>query len=205
MGMLINGSWQDIWYDTDGNEGRFVRESARFRDWVTADGSAGPSGDGGYAAEGGRYHLYVSLACPWAHRTLIVRALKGLEALIDVSVVSPLMLEQGWTYTETEGSSGDLVNGHQFHHQVYTRANPNYTGRVTVPVLWDRQRDTIVSNESADIIRMLNSAFDGLTGNTLDLYPEELRENIEQWNARIYPAVNNGVYRAGFATTQEAY
>ncbi|MFU8764220.1 MAG: glutathione S-transferase family protein [Haliea sp.] len=205
MGMLVNGRWKDVWYDTDGNAGRFERESARFRHWVTADGSAGPSGDSGYAAESGRYHLYVSLACPWAHRTLIVRTLKGLEALIDVSVVSPLMLDQGWTYTEAEDSSGDLVNGHQFHHQVYTRANPDYTGRVTVPVLWDRQRDTIVSNESADIIRMLNSAFDGLTGNTLDLYPERFRENIEQWNERIYPAVNNGVYRAGFATTQEAY
>lgn len=205
MGMLVDGSWQDVWYDTDGNEGRFVRESARFRHWVTADGSAGPSGDSGYAAESGRYHLYVSLACPWAHRTLIVRTLKGLQDLIDMSAVSPLMLDRGWTYNEAEGSSGDRVHGHQFHHEVYTRAKPDYSGRVTVPVLWDRQRDTIVSNESADIIRMLNSAFDGLTGNTLDLYPERLQEDIERWNERIYPAVNNGVYRAGFATTQDAY
>ncbi|MEQ9462568.1 MAG: glutathione S-transferase family protein [Haliea sp.] len=205
MGMLVNGNWQDIWYDTDGNQGRFVRESARFRHWVTPEGSAGPSGDSGFAAASGRYHLYVSLACPWAHRTLIVRSLKGLDDLIDVSVVSPLMLEQGWTYDEAEGSSGDRVHGHRFHHEVYTRANPDYTGRVTVPVLWDRQRDTIVSNESADIIRMFNSAFDGLTGNTLDLYPEQLRPDIEHWNERIYPAVNNGVYRAGFATTQRAY
>lgn len=205
MGLLIDGNWEDIWYDTDSNEGRFVRESARFRHWVTADGSAGPSGDSGFAAESGRYHLYVSLACPWAHRTLIVRSLKDLEQLIDVSVVSPLMLEQGWAYNEAEGSSGDRVHGHQFHHQVYTRADPDYTGRVTVPVLWDRQRDTIVSNESADIIRMLNSAFDDLTGNTLNLYPGSLQKDIERWNERIYPAVNNGVYRAGFATTQDAY
>lgn len=205
MGMLVDGEWQDVWYDTDGNEGRFVRESARFRHWVTADGSAGPSGDSGYSAEPGRYHLYVSLACPWAHRTLIVRSLKGLDDFIDVSVVSPLMLEQGWTFNEAEGSSGDRVHGHQFHREVYTRANPNYTGRVTVPVLWDRHQDTIVSNESADIIRMLNSAFDKLTGNSLDLFPEKLRPEIERWNERIYPAVNNGVYRAGFATAQDAY
>ncbi len=205
MGMLVDGNWRDIWYDTDGNKGRFVRESARFRHWVTPDGSAGPSGDSGFAAASGRYHLYVSLACPWAHRTLIVRSLKGLHDLIDVSVVSPLMLEQGWTYNEAEGSSGDRVHGHRFHHEVYTRADPDYTGRVTVPVLWDRHRDTIVSNESADIIRMFNSAFDGLTGNTLDLYPEQLRRDIERWNESIYPAVNNGVYRAGFATTQQAY
>ena len=205
MGMLVDGNWRDIWYDTDGNKGRFVRESARFRHWVTPNGSAGPSGDSGFAAASGRYHLYVSLACPWAHRTLIVRSLKGLHDLIDVSVVSPLMLEQGWTYNEAEGSSGDRVHGHRFHHEVYTRADPDYTGRVTVPVLWDRHRDTIVSNESADIIRMFNSAFDGLTGNTLDLYPEQLRRDIERWNESIYPAVNNGVYRAGFATTQQAY
>ncbi len=205
MGMLVDGTWQDVWYDTDGNKGRFVRENARFRHWITPDGSAGPSGDSGFAAAAGRYHLYVSLACPWAHRTLILRSLKGLEDLIDVSVVSPLMLEQGWTYNEAEGSSGDRVNGHRFHHELYTRANPHYTGRVTVPVLWDRNRDTIVSNESADIVRMFNSAFDGITGNTLDLYPVKLRQDIDHWNERIYPAVNNGVYRAGFATTQQAY
>ena len=205
MGKLVDGQWQDVWYDTDSNEGRFVRESAGFRHWVTADGAAGPTGDDGFAAAAGRYHLYVSLACPWAHRTLIVRALKGLEALIDVSVVSPLMLENGWTFNRDEGSSGDLVGNADFHHQIYTRAAPNYTGRVTVPVLWDRERNTIVSNESADIIRMLNSAFDALTGNTVDLYPTALHSAIDAWNKRIYPAVNNGVYRAGFATTQEAY
>ena len=205
MGKLVDGQWQDVWYDTDSNEGRFVRESAGFRHWVTADGAAGPTGDDGFAAAAGRYHLYVSLACPWAHRTLIVRALKGLEPLIDVSVVSPLMLENGWTFNRDEGSSGHLVGNADFHHQIYTRAAPNYTGRVTVPVLWDRERNTIVSNESADIIRMLNSAFDALTGNTVDLYPTALHSAINAWNERIYPAVNNGVYRAGFATTQEAY
>ena len=205
MGKLVDGQWQDVWYDTDSNEGRFVRESAGFRHWVTADGAAGPTGDNGFAAAAGRYHLYVSLACPWAHRTLIVRALKGLEPLIDVSVVSPLMLENGWTFNRDEGSSGDLVGNADFHHQIYTRAAPNYTGRVTVPVLWDRERNTIVSNESADIIRMLNSAFDALTGNTVDLYPTALHSAINAWNKRIYPAVNNGVYRAGFATTQDAY
>lgn len=205
MGKLVDGQWQDVWYDTDSNEGRFVRESAGFRHWVTADGAAGPTGDNGFAAAAGRYHLYVSLACPWAHRTLIVRALKGLEPLIDVSVVSPLMLENGWTFNRDEGSSGDLVGNADFHHQIYTRAAPNYTGRVTVPVLWDRERNTIVSNESADIIRMLNSAFDALTGNNVDLYPTALHSAINAWNKRIYPAVNNGVYRAGFATTQDAY
>ncbi|KGE04474.1 glutathione S-transferase family protein [Pseudohaliea rubra] len=205
MGLLIDGQWHDRWYDTSKSGGRFQREEARFRHWVTADGSPGPDGDGGFAAAPGRYHLYVSLACPWAHRTLIVRALKGLEGLIDVSVVSPLMLENGWTFDEAAGSSGDRIGGRAFMHEVYTAAAPDYTGRVTVPVLWDRERATIVSNESADIVRMLNTAFDGLTGSTLDLYPEDLRESIDAWNARVYPRVNNGVYRAGFATTQAAY
>ena len=205
MGMLVEGKWQDVWYDTSKSKGRFVRESARFHHWVTADGSAGPQGDAGFTAEPGRYHLYVSLACPWAHRTLIVRALKGLAPLIDVSVVSPIMLEQGWTYNTDEGSTGDLVNGHDFHHQVYTTAEPDYTGRVTVPVLWDKQTQRIVNNESSEIIRMFNHAFDELTGNRLDFYPSALRAGIDQWNDRIYPAVNNGVYRAGFATSQEAY
>ncbi len=205
MGMLVDGQWQDVWYDTKSSGGRFVRENARFRNWVTADGGAGPEGDGGFKAEPGRYHLYVSLACPWAHRTLIVRALKGLEELIDVSVVSPIMLDQGWTYNRDEGSTGDAVSDHAFHYQVYTAAKPDYTGRVTVPVLWDREQQTIVNNESSEIIRMFNSAFNGITGNDHDFYPEALRPQIEQWNDRIYPAVNNGVYRAGFATTQEAY
>jgi putative glutathione S-transferase len=205
MGLLIDGQWHDRWYDTDKSGGRFVREDARFRHWVTADGAPGPDGDGGFAAAPDRYHLYVSLACPWAHRTLIVRALKGLEDLIDVSVVSPLMLSQGWTFETAEGSTGDRVGGRAFMHEVYTAARADYSGRVTVPVLWDRERETIVSNESADIVRMLGSAFDGLTGNTLDLYPANLRETIDGWNARVYQRVNNGVYRAGFATTQAAY
>lgn len=205
MGLLVEGQWRDKWYDTGSSGGRFVREDANFRHWVTADGSAGATGEGGFAAAAGRYHLYVSLACPWAHRTLILRQLKSLTDLIAVSVVSPLMLDHGWTFNRAEGSTGDKLAGRDYHHQVYTDARPDYTGRVTVPVLWDSERETIVSNESADIIRMLNSAFDGLTGNTEDFYPPDLREAIDAWNARIYPAVNNGVYRAGFATTQAAY
>lgn len=205
MGMLVEGKWHDKWYDTSASGGRFIREDAQFRNWVTPDGEPGPTGEGGYAAEAGRYHLYVSLACPWAHRTLMVRALKGLNELIDVSVVSPLMLSNGWTYTVEEGSSGDRLKGHDFHHQLYTDAVSDYSGRVTVPVLWDTKRNTIVNNESSEIIRMFNTAFNDLTGNTEDYYPEELREKIDTWNDRIYPAINNGVYRAGFATSQGAY
>jgi putative glutathione S-transferase len=198
MGLLVDGRWQDRWYDTSASGGRFIREDAQFRDFIGAE-------DGRFPAESGRYHLYVSLACPWAHRTLIVRSLKELDRHIGVSVVSPIMLDKGWTFDESEGSSGDALHGAGFMHELYTRARPDYSGRVTVPVLWDRQSDTIVSNESSEIIRMLGTAFDGLTGNTLDLYPERLRDDIDGWNSRIYPAVNNGVYRAGFATTQEAY
>ncbi|QRY77518.1 glutathione S-transferase family protein [Pseudomonas sp. PDNC002] len=204
MGQLIDGRWQDQWYDTS-KDGRFQRENAQRRNWVTADGQPGPTGDGGFRAEAGRYHLYVSLACPWAHRTLIYRQLKGLESLIDVSVVSWLMLENGWTFDKALGSTGDKLDGLDFLHQRYTRDDPHYTGRVTVPVLWDKREQRIVSNESAEIIRMFNSAFDGITGNPLDLYPEALRAQIDELNERIYPAVNNGVYRAGFATTQDAY
>ncbi|MCP1603079.1 glutathione S-transferase family protein [Pseudomonas citronellolis] len=204
MGQLIDGRWQDQWYDTS-KDGRFQRENAQRRNWVSADGQPGPSGEGGFRAEAGRYHLYVSLACPWAHRTLIYRQLKGLAGLIDVSVVSWLMRENGWTFDRSLGSTGDALNGLQFLHQRYTRDDPHYTGRVTVPVLWDKQRKCIVSNESAEIIRMFNSAFDGLTGNDLDLYPTPLQGEIDALNERIYPAVNNGVYRAGFATSQEAY
>lgn len=204
MGLLIDGRWHDQWYDT-GDSGRFQRESAQRRNWVTADGSAGPSGSSGFKAEAGRYHLYVSLACPWAHRTLILRKLKGLESLIDVSVVSWLMREQGWTFDRSTGSSGDHLDNLSYMHQRYTANDQHYTGRVTVPALWDKQTGGIVSNESAEIIRMFNSAFDGLTGNALDLYPEALRERIDSLNERIYPTVNNGVYRAGFATTQDAY
>ncbi|HLT04544.1 MAG TPA: glutathione S-transferase family protein [Pseudomonas sp.] len=204
MGLLIDGRWHDQWYDT-ARDGRFQREEAQRRHWITPDGSPGASGAGGFAAEAGRYHLYVSLACPWAHRTLIARALKGLEGLIDVSVVSWLMRERGWTFDEQTGSSGDALDRLEFLYQRYQQDDPHYTGRVTVPMLWDKRQQRIVSNESADILRMFNSAFDDLTDSTLDLYPEALRSEIDALNARIYPRVNNGVYRAGFATTQEAY
>ncbi|WP_341963507.1 glutathione S-transferase family protein [Pseudomonas sp. RC10] len=203
MGLLVEGRWQDQWYES--KDGAFQREQAQRRNWVTADGRPGPSGEGGFKAEAGRYHLYVSLACPWAHRTLIVRKLKGLESLIDVSVVSWLMRESGWTFDKQTGSTGDALDGHTFFYQRYLADNPNYTGRVTVPVLWDKKLQRIVSNESSEIIRMFNSAFDDLTGNRLDLYPESLRPEINRLNDAIYPAVNNGVYRAGFATTQKAY
>ncbi|RMT85437.1 glutathione S-transferase family protein [Pseudomonas viridiflava] len=204
MGLLVEGRWQDQWYESS-KDGAFQRENAQRRSWVTADGKPGPSGEGGFAAEADRYHLYVSLACPWAHRTLILRKLKGLESLIDVSVVSWLMLENGWTFDREKGSSGDALDNLTFLHQRYTADDPHYTGRVTVPVLWDKQQQRIVSNESAEIIRMFNSAFDELTGNGLDFYPSALRPTIDELNERIYPAVNNGVYRAGFATSQNAY
>jgi putative glutathione S-transferase len=205
MGLLIDGRWHDRWYDTKGSGGRFVRSEAPFRNWVTADGSPGPSGEGGFAAEPGRYHLYVSLACPWAHRTLIFRKLKGLEGMIGVSVVHWHMGEQGWTFEAAPGATGDTLYGSRFLHELYTRAVPGCTGRVTVPVLWDRKRETIVSNESSEIIRMLNAAFDRQGARPGDYWPAELRGEIERINARVYPTVNNGVYRAGFATTQEAY
>ncbi|MCC6001840.1 MAG: glutathione S-transferase family protein [Pararhodobacter sp.] len=206
MGRLIDGKWSSEWYDTKSTGGAFKRDTSRFRNWVTADGAAGPSGEGGFAAESGRYHLYVSYACPWAQRSLIFRALKGLEDHIGVSAVHPDMLENGWEFgTDFDGATGDQLHGFDYMHQVYTRADPQVSGRVTVPVLWDRKRETIVSNESAEIIRMLNTAFDGITGNTLDLYPEPLRDGIDQINARVYDTVNNGVYKAGFATTQSAY
>ncbi|MFP3495385.1 glutathione S-transferase family protein [Pseudomonas sp. SIMBA_059] len=204
MGLLIEGHWKDQWYESSA-DGAFQREQAQRRNWVTTDGRPGPSGEGGFKAEAGRYHLYVSLACPWAHRTLILRKLKGLESLIDVSVVSWLMLENGWTFDKAHGSTGDKLEGFEFMHQRYTADTADYTGRVTVPVLWDKQLKRIVSNESAEIIRMFNSAFNELTGNTLDFYPEALRPTIDALNERIYPAVNNGVYRAGFATSQQAY
>lgn len=199
MGLLVEGRWQDQWYES--KDGTFQRENAQRRHWITADGQ----GEGGFAAEAGRYHLYVSLACPWAHRTLILRKLKGLESLIDVSVVSWLMHENGWTFDVEKGSTGDKVDHFQFLHQRYTRDDPHYTGRVTVPLLWDKKQQRIVNNESSEIIRMFNSAFDALTGNALDFYPEPLRPAIDALNERIYPAVNNGVYRAGFATSQSAY
>jgi putative glutathione S-transferase len=205
MGLLVDGRWQDKWYDTKSTGGRFVRTTTQFRNWVTADGGPGPSGEGGFQAEAGRYHLYVSLACPWAHRTLIFRALKGLEAMIGVSVVHWHMGEQGWTFMAGPGCTGDELYGADFLHQIYTRADPHYSGRVTVPVLWDKQRQTIVNNESAEIIRMLNGAFDGIGAIPGDYWPEALRGEIEAVNTRVYETVNNGVYRAGFATTQAAY
>ncbi len=206
MGHLVNGEWSSEWYDTSKTGGAFKRDTSRFRNWVTADGSAGPSGEGGFKAEAGRYHLYVSHACPWAHRTLIFRAIKGLEGLIDVSVVHPDMLGDGWTFaTDFDGATGDQLHGAQFLREVYLRADPKISGRVTVPILWDKQRNTIVSNESSEIIRMFNSAFDHLTGNTDDYYPEALRDRINALNDRIYDDVNNGVYKSGFATTQDAY
>ena len=206
MGLLVDGEWRDQWYETGSTGGRFVRSASAFRNWVTPDGAAGPRGTGGFAAEPGRYHLYVSLACPWAHRTLIFRKLKKLEDYISVSVVHWLMLEHGWTFAPGEGVVPDPINDARYLHQVYTAADPRYSGRVTVPVLWDRKNGSIVNNESAEIIRMLNSAFDALPGvPPLDFYPAGLREEIDALNARIYETVNNGVYRAGFATTQQAY
>ena len=203
MGLLVDGQWQDRWYDTRISKGRFVRKESQYRNWVTADGSPGPSGTGGFKAEPERYHLYVSYACPWAHRTLIFRAVKDLEDMISVSVVHWFMGEYGWTFEDAE--IPDTVNRAQFMHQVYTAANPDYTGRVTVPVLWDKHQGTIVSNESSEIIRMFNSAFDGVGAAAGDYYPEALREEIDTINERVYHTVNNGVYRSGFATTQEAY
>ncbi|MAY70623.1 MAG: glutathione-dependent reductase, partial [Halomonas sp.] len=183
MGLLIDGVWHDQWYDTKSTGGEFVRESAQLRDWVNADGAPGPDGQPGIEAEAGRFHLYVCLACPWAHRTLIMRRLKGLDALIGVSHTSPLMGDKGWSYNEAEGSSGDPINGVSFHHELYTLTDPRYTGRVTVPALWDKQRKRIVNNESAELVRMFNSAFDELTGNRLDFYPEFLRQTIDEINA----------------------
>ncbi len=198
MGLLQNGKWVDQWYDTDSSDGAFVRKASGFRNWITADGVAGPTGEGGYRAEKGRYHLYVSLACPWAHRTLIFRTLKGLDDYIGVTVVDPTMLENGW-------EMNDSLSDFEFLYQLYLDADPNYEGRVTVPVLWDKKTKTIVSNESSEIIRMFNEAFNRLTGNDDDYYPEPLRKQIDQLNDRIYETINNGVYRAGFATSQAAY
>lgn len=210
MGLLVDGKWSDKWYDTKSTGGRFVRQESSFRNWVTKDGAPGPSGEGGFKAEAGRYHLYVSLACPWAHRTLIFRKLKGLEDKISLSIVDPLMLEEGWTLRDA-GEDGaaiaDFVNRKTRLYEVYRLADPAYTGRVTVPVLWDKSKGTIVSNESADIIRMLNSAFDGIEGvnAALDLCPADLVETIDAINAAVYDKVNNGVYKAGFATEKNVY
>ena len=205
MGLLVDGVWHDRWYDTSGTGGRFVREGAQFRNWITEDGRPGPTGEGGFGAEPGRYHLYVSLACPWAHRTLIFRKLKGLEEMISVSVTHWHMGSDGWTFEPAEGVIPDAVNGARYMRDVYVRAKSDYTGRATVPVLWDKRTGTIVNNESSEIIRMLTRAFDGVGAKPGNYYPEDLRAEIDAMNARIYDAVNNGVYKVGFATTQAAY
>jgi putative glutathione S-transferase len=199
MGLLVDGEWQDQWYETKSTGGRYVRKDSTFRDWVRRDGSTA------FQPEAGRYHLYVSMACPWAHRTLVVRKVKKLESVISVSVVEPLMAENGWTFGEVGTPTEDGVQGVRLLHQIYTAAQPNFTGRVTVPVLWDRKTRTIVNNESSEIIRMLNAEFDAFGDSSVDLYPESLRTEIDELNAYVYPNINNGVYRCGFATTQEAY
>ncbi|MGX9351992.1 glutathione S-transferase family protein [Shimia sp. W99] len=206
MGHLLDGRWVTEAIDTKASGGKFERAAAQFRNWITPDGAPGPSGSGGFEAASGRYHLYVSYACPWAHRTLIFRSLKGLRDHISVSAVHPDMLEQGWSFDDDfAGATGDVLFNSGHAHDLYTRADPAYSGRATVPILWDKEEATIVSNESAEIIRMFNSAFDRITGNDLDFWPEALREEIEAVNTRIYDTLNNGVYRAGFASTQDAY
>jgi putative glutathione S-transferase len=199
MGLLVNGKWKDQWYDTKSTEGKFERKESAFRNHVTADGSSS------FKAEKGRYHLYVSLACPWAHRTLIFRKLKKLENIITLSIVDPLMGAQGWQFSNNPGAIPDPIHSAKYMHQIYTAADPDYTGRVTVPVLWDKETGTIVSNESAEIIRMLNSEFNAFGDSSIDYYPEPLRDKIDEVNAIVYQSVNNGVYKCGFATTQEAY
>lgn len=206
MGQLVDGVWQDTWYDTKSSGGKFVRSNASFRNWITADGSAGPSGEAGFKAETGRYHLYVSYACPWAHRALIFRQLKGLTDHISISAVHPDMLTDGWTFEkDAHGATGDTLFNLPFARDIYLRALPDMTGRVTVPILWDKQQETVVSNESSEIIRMFNAAFNGITGNTDDYWPEHLRDAIAPINYRIYDTLNNGVYKSGFATSQTAY
>jgi len=205
MGLLIDGVWRDRWYDTRATGGRFVRPRTTFRNWVTPDGAAGPSGVAGFAAAAQRYHLYVSLACPWAHRTLIMRALKGLENLISISVVHWRMLDHGWTFDDGPGVITDPIRGARYLYEVYLAADRSYTGRVTTPVLWDKLTATIVSNESAEIVRMFNTAFDAAGARPGDYYPADLRSEIDALNERIYDTVNDGVYKAGFATTQQAY
>ena len=210
MGLLVNGEWKDQWYDTSATGGRFVRAASGFRNWVTRDGRPGPSGSSGFKAESGRYHLYVSLACPWAHRTLIVRKLKRLEDVISVSVVDPFMGDKGWAFSSpdgsiTAGSTADTINHANYLYEIYLRSQPGYSGRVTVPVLWDKEQALIVNNESSEIIVMLNDAFDQWGDSGVDLYPQSLRVEIDQLNATVYEHVNNGVYKCGFATSQDEY
>ncbi|MCC6610355.1 MAG: glutathione S-transferase family protein [Burkholderiales bacterium] len=204
MGHLLDGVWREDFFDHD-ERGRFVRQATRFHSWITPDGAAGPTGEAGFKAEPGRYHLYVSLACPWAHRTLIFRKLKKLDDLISVSIVDPVMGAEGWAFSHAPGAIPDTVEGKERLSEIYLLTDPKYTGRVTVPVLWDKQKKTIVNNESSEIIRMLNSAFDALTPARTDYCPKELRPEIDEINTLVYETVNNGVYRTGFATTQEAY
>lgn len=205
--MLVNGQWQADWQPVQAtdSQGGFVRQTSSFRHWVTADGRPGPTGEGGFKAEPGRYHLYVALICPWASRTLIARQLKGLQQVISVSVVEPRLLEQGWHFGDYPGSDSDTLNGATWLHELYTRADPHFTGRATVPVLWDKQTGRMVNNESADIVRMLDSAFAAWASPDVSLYPADLAAEIDALNAQIYPQLNNGVYRAGFATTQVSY
>ncbi|MBF9036787.1 glutathione S-transferase family protein [Rhodobacterales bacterium HKCCE2091] len=206
MGQLVDGTWKVTPVTGDEADGAFHRKDSTFRNWITADGAPGPTGEGGFAAESGRYHLYVSHACPWANRTMIFRALKGLEDHIGVSVVHPDMLDDGWTFsTDFPGATGDDLHGFDYLREVYVKSDPAATTKVTVPVLWDKERGVIVSNESAEIIRMFNSAFHGITGNDLDSYPDALRGRIDEINARVYDDVNNGVYKSGFARKQGAY
>lgn len=205
--MLVEGKWSAEWkpvQKTD-EKGGFVRQTSSFRNWITPEGAAGPTGKAGFAAETGRYHLYVALICPWASRTLIGRKLKGLEDVISLSIVEPMISDEGWRFGDYPGATPDMVNGATYLHQIYTKADPRFTGRATVPVLWDKRLGTIVNNESADILRMLNSGFGGLAKSDIDLYPADLAPEIDALNERIYPKLNNGVYRAGFATTQVAY
>lgn len=205
MGLLVDGEWHDKWYDTEESGGRFIRSDSQFRNWITKDGSSGPTGDGGFKAEPNRYHLYISYACPWASRAIIMRSLKGLEDIISVSVVNPLMAEHGWTFEDGPGVVPDPVIDANYMHEIYTKEDPGYSGRVTVPVLWDLKQDTIVNNESADIMRMFNSAFEGLGSSDYDYAPDELLDAIDEVNDEIYDTVNNGVYKTGFATEQEVY
>ena len=205
--MLVEGKWTADWHPVQATDakGGFVRQISGFRNWITPDGSAGPTGESGFKASAGRYHLYVALICPWASRTLIGRALKKLDKAISVSVVEPALSDQGWRFGDYPGSDHDALNGATYLHEIYTSVEPAYTGRATVPVLWDKERRTIVNNESADILRMLNSGFGSLADDGIDLYPRDLHAEIDALNERIYPKLNNGVYRTGFATTQLAY
>jgi len=205
MGLLVDGEWHDQWYDTDKTGGRFIRSDSQYRNWITPDGSPGPTGEGGFKAEPSRYHLYISYACPWASRAMIMRSLKGLEDIISVSVVNPLMAEHGWIFDPAPGVVKDPVMDADYLHQIYTKNDPDYSGRVTVPVLWDLKQDKIVNNESADIMRMFNSAFDGLGSSDYDYAPEEYMDAIDEVNEEIYDTVNNGVYKTGFATEQDVY